>query len=92
MQREIRIRADTYNLHFKFYREGVTFETMQNLIGNYNFCIRGEDVCTKGTPVNVHWRVVDVNSRKLVSSGDRNTDNSNGWSRASVSRTIAHIR
>jgi hypothetical protein len=82
--------AETYSLHFLFERDGVAFEELKSSIGDMGLCLQGE-ACSEGVPVPIRWSITPAGDNKPLLSSEMETKDSNGWSRAHVSRFIADL-
>jgi hypothetical protein len=92
IEEKIEIRVpERYILKFMFERDGVEFKQLKNLIGAMAVCLPSEE-CSKGVPVPIRWSLMSVETGVIVSSGEVESLDSDGWSAAHVYRAIGIVQ
>lgn len=87
----IEVRSlEPLELTFIFDREGQSFEELARLIGAGGVCVPPTP-CTKGVNVPLSWSIRDVDTLRVIASGNSDTFDANGWSSSEVQRHIARL-
>jgi hypothetical protein len=81
---------ESYELNFAFERAGVTFEKLREVIGKMGLC-RTNEVCSKGIVIPISWSLSEAETGAVIAAEKVDSQDSTGWSSASVFRRIGVI-